>query len=126
MLQMSQIDTKDFYTATSYNPETKTQIWMSQIADSHDNICCCSHPFAHLLASIFPVGHQDRNKTINQILLRDYREKCHSGGEGEENHGLGDGEENQEEHIQKEEKLIKPDTTEEDLALAAAVADAER
>lgn len=85
---MSKIQSKDFFTATPFNSETKTQIWMSQIADSHDNICHCNHPFAHLLASIFPVGHQDRNLTINQILLRDYKEKCLSGGTDAESHGL--------------------------------------
>lgn len=53
---------------------------MSQLADSHDNFCSCPTPFAHLLASIFPPGHQDRNLSINQILKRDYKELCLSGG----------------------------------------------
>ncbi len=60
---------------------------MSQLADGHDNFCNCKTPFAHLLASIFPPGHKDRDLSINQILLRDYRETCHSGGEEETNHG---------------------------------------
>lgn len=88
---MSKIQAKDFFTPTSYNQDTKNQIWMSQIADSHDNICSCNHPFAHLLASIFPVGHRDRDLSINKILLRDYREKCLSGGPEEESHGLAGG-----------------------------------
>ena len=54
---------------------------MSVIADTHDAICDCKGPFAHLLASIFPPGHQDRNKTIEEILIRDYKEACHSGGD---------------------------------------------
>ena len=54
---------------------------MSIIADSHDSICNCCHPFAHLLANIFPPGHKDRDLTINQILQRDYTEKWHSGGD---------------------------------------------
>ncbi len=87
---MSKIQAKDFYHPTPFNQETKNQIWMSQIADAHDNICHCNHPFAHLLASIFPVGHKDRDLTINQILLRDYREKCRSGGEEEERTGMAD------------------------------------
>jgi len=85
---MSKIQAKDFFIPTPFNEETKNQIWMSQIADSHDNICHCNHPFAHLLANIFPVGHKDRDLTINQILLRDYQEKCLSGGTDGENHGL--------------------------------------
>ncbi len=85
------LSSKDFFKATPFNDETKTQIWMSQIADSHDNICHCPCPFAHLLASIFPPGHKDRDLTINQILQRDYLQLCHSGGKGGESHGLAGG-----------------------------------
>lgn len=87
---MSKIQAKDFFIPTPYNETTKNQIWMSQIADAHDNICHCDHPFAHLLANIFPVGHKDRDHTINQILLRDYREKCLSGGAEGASHGMAD------------------------------------
>jgi len=86
---MQNISSSDFFVPTPYNQETKTQIWMSQIADSHDNICNCSHPFAHLIASIFPPGHKDRGLTIDQILARDYTDKCLSGGKEEGAHGLG-------------------------------------
>ena len=106
---MSKIQAKDFYTPTPFNQETKTQIWMSQIADSHDNICHCNHPFSHLLASIFPVGHKDRDLSINQILLRDYKEKCLSGGADAESHGLADG------GTTGGFKGIKEESTEEDL-----------
>lgn len=78
----------DFFIPTPFNEETKTQVWMSQIADSHDNICNCTHPFAHLLASIFPPGHTDRDKTINYILARDYKDKCLSGGNEGRGHGM--------------------------------------
>ena len=88
---MSKISAKDFYHPTPFNQETKNQIWMSQIADSHDNFCNCNFPFAHLLSSIFPPGHTDRDLTINQILLRDYKEKCHSGGRDVTSHGMADG-----------------------------------
>lgn len=97
---------------------------MSILADSHDQCCGCNWPFAHLLASIFPPGHTDRDLTINQILNRDYKELCLSGGhaernigEGEEDHGTGE-----EELLIKEEK----DTIEENLEEAiAAVESAE-
>lgn len=82
---------------------------MSQLADSHDNFCNCTHPFAHMLASIFPPGHQDRDKTINQILARDYIERCRSGGDEEESHGLADGRD------QGDSKGIKAEEEEEDL-----------
>ncbi len=45
-------------------------------------------PFAHLLASIFPPGHKDRDLTVNQILNRDYKELCLSGGKEEKSHGM--------------------------------------
>jgi len=85
---MQNISSKDFYTPTPFNEETKTQVWMSQIADSHDNFCNCTHPFAHLLSSIFPPGHRDRVLSINQILARDYKDKCLSGGDAERNPGM--------------------------------------
>lgn len=88
---MQHLSAEDFYRKTPFNVVTQNQIWMSQISDSHDNFCHCYCPFAHLLASIFPPGHKDRDLTINQILQRDYKELCRSGGEGEESHGLADG-----------------------------------
>lgn len=126
---MSKIQAKDFYTPTPYNAETKNQIWMSQIADAHDNICHCNHPFAHLLANIFPVGHKDRDLTINQILLRDYKEKCHSGGDAEEGHGMAPGETGggfkPHEIKEEEEEEDLPEDEIEDL-IKAADADAEQ
>lgn len=81
------LSSKDFYKPCKWNSDTQNQVWMSQIADSHDNHCSCNWPFAHLLASIFPPGHKDRGLTIQQILDRDYKELCHSGGDAEERIG---------------------------------------
>ncbi len=88
---MQHISAKDFFKPTPFNQDTKNQIWMSQIADAHDNICHCDYPFAHLLANIFPVGHKDRDLSINQILARDYTALCHSGGKEEKDHGSAAG-----------------------------------
>lgn len=88
---MSKLCSTDFYKKTPFNPETQTQIWMSQLADGHDNFCHCHCPFAHLLATIFPPGHQDRNLTINQILKRDYIQQCLSSGKEEKDGGTPDG-----------------------------------
>lgn len=94
VLQMQNLSADDFFHPTTFNNSTKNQLWMSIIADSHDSICDCWHPFAHMLASIFPPGHSDRNKTIEEILHRDYQEKqCHSGGRDGGGHGLAGGEE---------------------------------
>jgi len=113
---------KDFARKTHYNIDTQNQIWMSNIADSHDCWCDCDTPFAHLFASIFPPGHRDRNKTIEEILIRDYKQKCHSGGPEEEKPGMAAGNVPQKEDI-KEEHSGDADA---DLdALLAAAVDAE-
>lgn len=75
-----------FYKTTKYNGSTLNQMWMSMIADSHVIHCDCKTPFAHLLDSIFPEGHRDRDKTIKHIIDRDIKE-CHSGGAEEEDGG---------------------------------------
>ncbi len=81
------ICSRDFCNKNKYNNETNEQLWMSVLSDTHELTCSCNWPFAHLLAIIFPLGHQDRDKTINEILLRDYKEKCHSGGGGDAAYG---------------------------------------
>lgn len=121
---MSKLTSTDFYKPTKYNPETLNQIWMSEIADSHDIWCDCTGPFAHLLSSIFPPGHRDRDKTINQILERDYIQ-CHSGGHAEERGGgaVASGDDTQ--NLKQEEDT--PNKDEEDIeGLLAAAEDAER
>ncbi len=121
---MQHINANDFFTPTPFNKDTKTQLWMSLIADSHDNICNCWHPFAHLLASIFPPGHKDRDLTINQILQRDLLEKqCHSGGTAAESPGGADGgDAGPPENIKREdqEENSQDEDIEELLAVAAA------
>lgn len=122
------LSTKDFYKPCTYNQDTKNQLWCSIIADSHDSTCGCDKPFAHLLASIFPPGHADRDLTINQILARDYHTPCHSGGPEEESPG------GVEEVATKEKDTIKQEGKEEgdsfqgeDLEnLLSAVEDAEK
>lgn len=121
---MNNLTAVDFYQPTPYNPETLNQIWMSEISDSHDIWCNCKGPFAHLLASIFPPGHQDRNLTIEQILQRDYKQ-CHSGGDAGESHGLASGAANAASTDIKAEE--DPDIEGEELEnLLAAAEDAER
>lgn len=79
-----------FYTPTIYNGDTKQQMWMTILQDSHDIHCGCHKPYAHLLNTIFPEGHKDRNLTIQQIIDRD-KQECLSGGEEEEDHGMAAG-----------------------------------
>ena len=96
---------------------------MSELADSHDIFCNCQGPFAHLLASLFPPGHQDRNLTINQILKRDYKE-CLSGGDADERPG-GAATTNAA-TLKQEEGDIQEEEKEDIENLLAAAEDAER
>ncbi|BAF49422.1 hypothetical protein TTMidiV_gp2 [Torque teno midi virus 1] len=121
---MNNLSAQDFYKKCTYNSETRNQMWMSCIADSHDSWCNCDTPFAHLLASIFPPGHTDRTRTIQEILTRDFRKQCLSGGGDAENSGMAANIEEKENHIKEERKEeFLEDQNIEDLL--AAVADAE-
>lgn len=118
---MSHLCPADFYHKTKYNLDTLNQIWMSNIADSHDSFCDCPTPFGHLLSSIFPPGHKDRLLTINQILERDYKEKCHSGGGEEKSHGMAPEGAGPSENIKQEEE--EKDIPEEELENLIAAAE---
>ncbi len=93
------------------------------IADGHDICCDCNAPFAHLLDSIFPEGHRDRNKTIQQIIDRDIKE-CLSGGKEDEDHGMAAGSSAATTEIKREDQ--EGDTEENIQELLDAVADAEK
>ncbi len=85
-------------------------MWMSMIADGHDICCDCNAPFAHLLDSIFPEGHRDREKTISHIIKRDWKQ-CHSGGDEDERTGGENGEEKDIQPVKKEEGDLIPEDT---------------
>lgn len=116
---MQNLSSKDFFEPTTFNQETKNQLWMSLIADSHDSICKCETPFAHLLANIFPPGHKDRGLTIQEILHRDYIEKCRSGGGGAAAAGYPEDTTRKGKHaIEEKEPGYIPDEDLEDLIAA--------
>lgn len=118
-------NTSNFYKKCPYNHETQEQMWCSLIGDSHDSFCGCDKPFCHLLASIFPPGHQDRNLTIQQILIRD--SQCHSGGEEDASPGMAKDLNIKDSTERKEDpENIKEEDTIEDLLFAAAAAAEER
>lgn len=115
---------KDFMNRQrKYNNETLEQLWMSILTDSHESICECNFPFAHLLALIFPLGHTDRKLTIEEILKRDYREKCLSGGAGDADFSTHTQDFKKEEEKPTEEKQPE-DIADADLADLLAAADA--
>lgn len=77
-----------FYKPSEYNRDTKNQLWMSAINDTHDAFCGCCKPFAHILYNLFPEGHQDLDLTIRQILKRESENPpWHFGGQEEESGG---------------------------------------
>lgn len=114
------ICSKDFYNKNKYNSETNEQLWMSIVGDAHELTCSCDKPFAHMLASIFPLGHKDRDLTINQILQRDLKEKWLSSGAADASYGGA----NKEGHTTKEntgEENVGRDEDADFAALLAAV-----
>lgn len=117
---MQNLGPEHFYKKCTYNAQTKNQLWMSEIADSHDIWCSCDTPFAHLLSSIFPPDHKDRKLTIEQILTRDWQQ-CHSGGGEGESHGLPtDGGHTEEEKLleikEEDQDIIKDEDLQELIA----------
>lgn len=114
-----------FYKPSEYNLETKQQFWCSVISDHHDTFCGCTEPYAHLLSILFPEGHQDLDKTIRQILDRDYKNRWPSSGEGETNTGgePGTATGGAENHGQEEEEDLLGDADVEELIAAAQSAE---
>ncbi len=98
-------------------------MWCSVIGDYHDSFCGCDQPFAHILTCIFPIGHQDRDKTINEILKRDYRQRCLGGGTGERDGGMDAFDAAEEGGTQENTTDL---TTAEDVLFAAAAVAAEK
>lgn len=73
----------NFFTAPQYNHLGRQQLWVDSCILSHDAWCGCNCPIAHLIDSILPLGHKDRDLTVQEILSRDYSVRCRSGGEEE-------------------------------------------
>nr|UHS18320.1 MAG: hypothetical protein [Gammatorquevirus sp.] len=121
---MQNLCSKDFYKETYYNSDTKNQLWLETVQNTHDCYCNCNTPYAHLLACLFPPGHKDRDTTIQEILQRDYKERCLSGGNADAGPGFTTTD-IKEEDTRKED--LEEDFGEENLdELLAAAADAEK
>lgn len=79
----------NFFRDSTFNPETKHQLWLSVVNDMHDSFCSCTRPFVHLLAILFTEEHKDRHLTVHNIITREYKQhKCLFGGQEEENIGM--------------------------------------
>ncbi len=98
---------------------------MSVLTDSHDSMCGCTSPIAHMLSVIFPKGHKDLNKTVQEIIDRELKaQQCLFTGKEERDGGDGEGETIEEKIIrdQEEEGLLEDNIED----LIAAAEDAER
>lgn len=108
-----------FFEPPAYNHIGREKLWLDVVVLSHDTWCGCNHPLAHLLNSLLPIGHKDRELTVEEILLRDLK-VCHSGGTEERNGGdpedLNTGDGPTEEEL---EKIFTEDAIEELLTAAA-------
>nr|UHS18291.1 MAG: hypothetical protein [Gammatorquevirus sp.] len=69
-----------FFQPPLYNHIGRNQLWIDACIFAHDCWCGCNHPIAHFIDSVLPSGHKDRDLTINEILSRDLKETCPSGG----------------------------------------------
>lgn len=78
-----------FFEPPKYNLIGRNQLWIDSCIHAHDTWCGCSYPIAHFIDSVVPIGHKDRDLTINEILSRDLSTKCHSGGLAETSGGVG-------------------------------------
>lgn len=79
-----------FFSAPKYNHIGRQQLWINACIFSHDAWCGCDCPIAHLIDSLLPIGHKDRDLTVKEILSRDYQVRCRSGGQEEESGGPGE------------------------------------
>ena len=76
-----------FFEPPKYNCTGRNQLWIDACLFAHDSWCGCNTPIAHFIDSVLPTGHKDRDLTVEEILSRDLKEKCHSGGPEERNGG---------------------------------------
>ncbi len=77
-----------FFEPPKYNCTGRNQLWIDACLLSHDSWCGCNYPVAHFIDSVLPIGHKDRDLTVQEILSRDLAVKCHSGGHAETGGGL--------------------------------------
>ncbi len=113
-----------FYRFCPYNYETKQQLWLSQLTDSHDIFCGCTEPIAHLLSLLFEPNHKDYNKTIKEVVETRFKQlQCHFGG-AEEKSGGGEVKEDPSTKEEEKEKPTKEDFTEIDIEDLLAAVDA--
>lgn len=111
-----------YFKPPSYNALGRQQLWIDGCINSHDIWCGCDRPLVHFISAILPVGHKDRDLTIQELINRDL--PCHSGGIAAAAGGQTTDSESQLEgtgtNIEDLEKIFSEDTIDELIAAAAA------
>lgn len=74
------MSSKRFFQPPNYNHIGREKLWIDACILAHDSWCGCNHPIAHFIDSVLPIGHKDRDLTVEEILSRDLAESCLSGG----------------------------------------------
>lgn len=92
-----------FFEPPNYNLDGRQHLWVECCTNSHDTWCGCNYPAAHLLACLLPVGHKDRQLTVQQVIEKAFTHKWPSGGNEEE----GGGEEQAPEEAEEKEPTIE-------------------
>lgn len=111
-----------FFEPPNYNAHGRQQLWIESCSLSHDTWCGCSSPALHLLASLLPPGHKDRDLTIEELIQRQLQKTCHSGGAAATASGITTATEEEDEgkHIENLESVFSDTAIDELLAAAAA------
>lgn len=110
----------EFFQPPSYNHQGRQQLWLDGCIFTHDSWCGCNYPALHLLATLLPPGHKDRDLTVEEIITRETR-KCLSGGKDEKDGGQQPATEQTDtgEGLENLEDVFTEDAIDELLAAAA-------
>lgn len=111
----------EFFQPPAYNHQGRQQLWLDGCIFTHDSWCGCNYPALHLLATLLPPGHKDRDLTVDEIITRETK-KCLSGGKEETDGGPPPAIEQKdtEEEPENLEDVFTEDAIDELLAAAAA------
>lgn len=111
----------EFFQPPAYNHQGRQQLWLDGCIFTHDSWCGCNYPALHLLATLLPPGHKDRDLTVEEIITRETT-KCLSGGKEETSGGQpgGTATEETETGLENLEDVFTEDAIDELLAAAAA------
>ncbi len=111
-----------FFEPPKYNLDGRQQLWIDACLLAHDTWCGCDSAAVHLLSALLPIGHKDRELTVDELIQKGYNQKCHFGGTEETS-----GTQTEDLHTEQEEENLRDpeddgftDAAIDELLLAAA------